>query len=359
MKYLILCTLLGLSLQTLSQEVDTNYLKHLYDRCLDFDESRSDSIFHCADFIAREANRLHYNRGEVLSSRLRGIAHDLKGNYDSAIVYYLQSLQAARNLNAGNYESAALADLAYVYVNTKQPARAKEMYLQAAQLAEANNDLGGAITSYGNLGAIYNQLHQTDSALFYLNKGLSMKQPLPHKMDLSFIYNNLGNVYYGKGDYARALSYFEQNHRIHAKSNSLADLWSDKLNLADVLIEMKDYTRAFEYATQSLALAQQMNARSKIADSYALLGKLYYRKADYKNAYEYQQKWYAIDTSLVNTRTNETIASLQEKFHARQRDKDNRLLQLDIQQALLKNRAITILAIAAALTAIIIGFLLL
>ncbi|HTL09578.1 MAG TPA: HAMP domain-containing sensor histidine kinase, partial [Chitinophagaceae bacterium] len=39
--------------------------------------------------------------------------------------------------------------------------------------------------------------------------------------------------------------------------------------------------------------------------------------------------------------------------------KDNRLLQLDIQQALLRNRAITILAIAAALTAIIIGFLLL
>ena len=358
MKYLLLLTLLALSRNALSQQADTNYLKQLYDHCLDFDESRSDSILHCADFIAREAARLHYNRGEVLSSRLRGIAYDLKGSYDSALVYYLQSLQAARNLHAANYESAALADLAYVYVNTKQPARAKDMYLQSARLAEANNDLGGAITSYGNLGAIYNQLQQTDSALFFLNKGLTTGQPHGAKMDVSFIYNNLGNVYYGKRDYPKALSYFEQNHTVHAKSNSLTDLWNDKLNIADVLIEMKDFDQAYEYATQSLVLAQQMNARSKVADSYSVLSKLYFRKGDFKNAYEYQQKWYAIDTSLVNSRTNETIASLQEKFHARQRDKDNKLLQLDIQQALLRNRAITILAIAAILTAIIIGLLL-
>lgn len=341
------------------QQVDTNYLKKLYDRCLDFDESKADSIKHCADLILKEAARLHYDRGEVLSSRLYGIAKDLKGDYDSAIVFYFQSLDAARKLHAVNYESAALTDLAYVYVNTKQPARAKDIYLQSIKLAEEENSLSSIINAYGNLGAVYNQLNLPDSALFYLQKGLEYAKRASHSIDLSFFYNNMGNVYYAKKDYAKAQGYFQQLYNQHTKDSSLSDLWIDNLNLADVLIELKNFEQAGIHATQSLQIAKQLNAKSKEADSYAMLAKLYSRKGDYKNAYDFQQKWYVIDTGLVNSGTNETIASLQEKFNAKQREQENKLLQSEIEKALLRNKAITLLAVAAAVIAIIIALLLL
>ncbi|MEO5591863.1 MAG: tetratricopeptide repeat-containing sensor histidine kinase [Chitinophagaceae bacterium] len=358
MKYLLLFLSIIFSLSAQPQQADTNYLKRLYDRCIDFDESKTDSLKICASIILKESARLHYDRGEVLSSRLNGIAEDLKGNYDSAIVYYFQSLDAARKLHAANYEEAALTDLAYVYVNTKQPARAKEMYLQSAKLAESENDLSSVITAYGNLGAIYNQLKQPDSALFFLNKGLAIAKPHEDKIDVSSFYSNMGNVYYEKKEYSKALGFFERNHALHVKDSNYADLWIDNLNIADVFIEMKNFDSGYVYAMQSLQMAQKMQARSKEADSYSMLSKLYFRKGDYKNAYEYQQKWYSIDTSLVNAGTNETIAGLQEKFNAKKREQDNQLLQSQVEKAHFRNKAITLLAVAAALIAVIISLLL-
>lgn len=330
----------------------------MYDRCLDFDESKADSLTVYADLISTTAAKLHYDGGEVLSSRLKGIAEDLKGEYDRAIVYYFQSLDAARKLHAINYEIAALTDLAYVYVNTKQPARAKDMYLQCASLAEKERNLSSVTTAYVNLGAIYNQLRQEDSALFYLNKGLAIAKLHPDRINVSSFYSNLGNVYYEKKDYNRALSFFQQCYAIHEKENNDADWWIDKLNMADVFIEMKKYDSAYVYAVQALQLAQKMNARSKEADSYSMLSKLYSRKGDYKNAYDFQQKWYTIDTSLVNAGTNETIAGLQERFNAKKREQDNRLLQTQVEKARFRTKAITLLALAAAVIAIIIALLL-
>ncbi len=357
-KYLLLLLYVLISLPALPQKVDSNYLKALYDRCLDFDESKTDSLKKCALFISKEAAKLHYDRGEVLSSRLNGIAEDLKGNYDSAIVYYLQSLEAARKLNAVNYEEAAITDLAYLYVNTKQPQRAKEMYLLSIRLAEKEKDIHSIITSYGNLGAIYNQLKMPDSALLFLNKGLDMAKPYGDKVDINSFYNNMGNVYYEKKEYPKALGFFERIYSKHLTNSNYADLWIDDINIADVFIEMKNYDSGYIYAMRALKLSQQLSAKSKEADSYSMLAKLYFRKGDYKNAYDYQQKWYAIDTSLVNSGTNETIAGLQEKFNARQREQDNMLLQAKVEKEQYRNKAITLLAVAAAIIAIIIALLL-
>ncbi|MEO5685599.1 MAG: tetratricopeptide repeat protein [Chitinophagaceae bacterium] len=358
MKYFFFFLSVTLSLSARPQRVDSNYLKSLYDRCIDFDETKADSLIICADFILKEANRLHYDRGEVLSSRLRGLAEDLKGDYGKAIEYYFQSLDAARKLHASNYEVAAINDLAYVYVNTKQPDKAKEMYLQCVKLSERENDLSSIITAYGNLGAIYNQLKQPDSALYYLNKGLALAKPHEPHLDVSSFYSNIGNVYYEKKMYSKALVNFQRNYFLHKKDHDDADLWIDKLNLADVFIEMKSYDSAYVYGMQALQQAQDMHARSKEADSYSMLSKLYFRKGDYKNAYDLQQKWYTIDTSLVNAGTNEAIAGLQERFNAKEREQDNKLLQTQIEKAHFRNKAITLLALAAGIIAVIIALLL-
>jgi signal transduction histidine kinase len=357
-KYLFYIVASLLSLTSLSQQADTNYLKALYDRCLDLDESKADSVAFYASFIEREAGQLHYDRGEVLSSRLRGIAEDLKGAYEKSIVYYLQSLEAARKLHAVNYEVSALNDLAYVYVNTKQMERAKEMYLECARRSQTEKDLGSVITAYGNLGAIYNQLKKQDSALYYLNRGLAFAKLHEHQTDVSSFYSNLGNVYFDKKEYGRALGYFQRNYTEDAADSNLASLWIDNLNIADVFIATRQFDSGYVYAMQSLRLAQRIQARSKEADSYAMLSKLYAANGDYKNAFEYQQRWYTIDTSLVNTGTNETIASLQEKFHAKQRDQDNQLLQAQVEKAGIRNKAITGLALAALIIAAVVALFL-
>jgi signal transduction histidine kinase len=85
-----------------------------------------------------------------------------------------------------------------------------------------------------------------------------------------------------------------------------------------------------------------------------MLSRLYLARADYKNAFEYQQKWYAIDTSLVNEKTNTAIAGLQEKFHAKETAQENKVLQTTIEQSNYRNRLMAIGAVGAALAALLI-----
>ncbi|MEJ7737592.1 MAG: tetratricopeptide repeat protein [Chitinophagaceae bacterium] len=339
----------------LAQRVDSTYLKSLYDRCLDFTEEKADSIKYYADFIHFQSKKSGFIKGDVLSLRLRGIHQELKNNYEKAIDFYLQSLEEARRINGLEYESAALSDLSIVYSYLKRPDKAKEMYLESARLSEKRGDLSNLTTTYINLGAIYNKLQLQDSALAFLNKALKLSKPLENKIDLSSLYNNLGSVYYQSGNYDGALELFRKNMSNHSSGIHTAELWLDYLNIADVFIEKKKYDSARWYADSSLSLALALQSKSKEADSYDVLARLFSRKGNYEEAFKYQQKWYSIDTSLVNSEINHSIVGLQEKYNAREREHQNLLLSAAIEKEKLRSQNIAFLAIAAGLVAALIA----
>lgn len=344
-----------ISLFAEAQTVDTNSLKSLYDRCLDFSEEKLDSLHHYADYILEQSKKIGFVKGDVLSLRLKGIHQELSNDYSKAIDFYLQSLDAARKINGAEYESAALSDLAIVYAKTHQPDKAKEVYLQSLALSKKSGEISGLVTSYINLGVIYNQLNLQDSALYFLQEGLHIGKPYESQLDLSTLYNNLGDVYFRKKQYSVALKYFNQNKARHVVDNNTADLWVDYLNIGHVYLELKKYDSAKWYADTALQIAKELSSRSKEADSYALMAKYHAAKGDYEKAFQFQEKWYTIDTSLVNNETNSTIAALQEQYNAQKREQDYKLLKAVADQSDLQKRIITLIAMAVAIIAILIG----
>jgi signal transduction histidine kinase len=345
---------MSVSISISAQKEDTTYIKALYDRCLDFSEGQLDSLFYYAEYISSNSNHIGFNKGDVLSLRLKGIYHDLKGEYEKAVDYYLQSLTAAQNIGGTEYEIAALTDLAILYSHMKQPEKAKVTYLQSAALSAKRGYISSLVTAYANLGAIYNQLREPDSALFFLQEGLRVGKPVEEELDLSVIYNNIGNVYFLKKLYGKALEYFRINQLKHPHGLAPASLWVDYLNIADVFIEMKQYDSAYFYADSALNIARKLNSKSKESDSYALMAKLYERKREYKTAYEFQKKWYELDTSLVNDETNTTVAGLQERYNSQKRQRDNDVLKLEVERQRLYKTATTYLLAGAVIIALII-----
>jgi signal transduction histidine kinase len=350
--YLLLLALIS-ALHSFSQ-VDTSYLKRLYDRCLDFSEDKNDSIAWYAQYIESEAARLKFNKGSVLSLRLKGLHEEMASNYEKAIEYYLQSLEAARELQAPEYEMSALSDLAIVYAAIKEPQKAKEFYLQCAKISKQRNQLSSFVSTCNNLAAIYSQLHQYDSARLLLNEALKAGKPHEATIDLSNTYNNLGNVYFKEKNFDEALSYFKRNYDRHSQQGITSSLWIDVLNMADVYIEKHQFDSATLYANRSMQLAVQLGSRSKEADSYALLAKLYEFKGEYAAAYNNLKKWYTLDTAMVRSDTYKTIAGLQEQYNAKQREAENKLLQAKVEKQAIKSRGITLLAVAFGIIGILI-----
>ncbi len=334
---------------------DTTALKNLYDRCLDFSEDKADSILYYAEYIRSESANLNFNKGDVLSLRLKGIYEEMNSNYPQAISYYLQSLDAARKINHTAYEISALSDLAIAYAGIKNPHKAKEFYLQAAELSRGQqNEIYSTVSTFNNLAAIYTQLEQYDSARIFLEEALEIGKPVAG-MDLSSTYNNLGNVYFHKKDYPKALEYFQFNYNQHVNGEMPDDLWVDYLNIADAYIELKRFDSATWHANKALELASELGSRSKEADSYSLLSKLYERTGNYAKALEMQKKWHTIDTSIVNKEMYASIARLQERFHAKERENENKLLLTQVEKEKYRVRSITFLAIFLGIIGILVA----
>jgi signal transduction histidine kinase len=354
-RYLPLIIVVLLSFAAKSQ-VDTGYLKALYDRCLDFDESKIDSIGFYANFIEKESKKISYVKGPVLSLRLKGLQQEFRSDYKAAIDYYLQSLDEARRIKQTAYEISALSDLAITYYNIGRAIEAKKFYLQCASLAVQTNEIHTVVTSYNNLGVIYNELGEHDSALVFLNEALIVGQQAPGKIDHSGTYNNMGNAYFKKKQYDRALYFFKSNYRRHIKDSSdLTSLWTDHINLADVYIELKNYDSARFHADRAMFIAEKLGSKRKEADSYSILAKLNERTGNFQKAYQYLTKWYMLDTAMVNGTTQSTIAELQERFNAKEREAENKLLLERIETERYRNRSVTYLAVALGIIGILIA----
>lgn len=336
-------------------QVDTSYLKSLYDRCLDFSEDKRDSLNYYASFIAAESTRLQFNKGDVLSLRLKGIYEELGNNYEAAIGYYLRSLDAARSLHSIEYEMSALSDLAILYANIREPQKAKEFYLQCARLSAAHGRISTTVNTYNNLAVIYSQLKDLDSARILLQEALKLGKPHEAELDLSGTYNNLGNIYFKEHKLDQALFYFRRNRDFHTASGSPGDLWVDVLNMADVYIEKNQFDSADVYARQAMDLADRLASKSKEAETQAIMAKMAEYKGDFKSAYQHLKAWYALDTAIVNINTHETIAELQERFNAKERETANKLLVEQVEKEAIRIKAITLLAIAFAIIGVLVA----
>ena len=341
-----------------AQLLDTSEIKSLYDRCLDFDESKADSICLSADLIEKETKRLNFDKGPVLFLRLKGICFEYQSDFNTALDYYLQSLEAAKQLGQVRYVISALNDVAMTYSYIGQPILAKKFFLQCAQLSLPEGELSTLITTYSNLGATYTQLQLYDSALVFLLRAVELGTPLGDSIDLSTTYNNIGNAYFNKKKYAEALKYFKLNSSVHLKNKELGSLWTDHLNLADVYLATGSFDSAKYHADQSMKLALELKSKSKEADSYSMLSRYYSKMGDYKRAFENMQAWYRLDTAIVNGTTQARIAEIQEQYNAKGREAENQALLREVERQNYRSGIMRILAIALGviLTIITIAF---
>jgi len=339
-----------------AQKVDSLYLRGIYDRCLNFDETKADSLLYYSNYIREQSVKIQLRTGSVLALRLLAIYTEMQGDYDSATVYYLKTLEEAERLGNVGYEISALSDLSILYSNIKQPAKSKEMLLKSLNLEKKTGNIPGLVTGYENLGAIYNQLDMHDSALYVLNEGLRRARTIQGGWDSSTIYNNIGNVYFDEKRYDLALPYFQHNFLLHTSTNEKGSLWYDCLNLADVFLEMGRVDSAKKYVDAAMSLATELKSRSRQSDSYEIAAKYYQKAGNFQKAYELLQSKLTIDTSLLNDKTNRAIATLQEKFNAQKREQQNQLLRVEVDKQKIQNRYVTFLAIIAVFVAGWIGF---
>lgn len=144
-----------------------------------------------------------------------GMLYYQQSQFTEATKYFLIALSI--NEKTGNVIASTqnMTNIAACYVSGKQYIKAKSYYHSALGYY-LENDVNSEITLiYHSLGAIFIEMMQLDSAVYYLNKCIHLSSVTGDKDIQALAYHSLSETYEKKGDFKNAL----EAQRIYSEIN--------------------------------------------------------------------------------------------------------------------------------------------
>lgn len=159
--------------------------------------------------------------------------------------------------------------------------------LQQASELESNGDLNGALTIYTKTATAYWLNGKfTEARDIFLNAA-TVAEKLGNQNALKVIFTNLGMINIDLEQYNDAIAYFERVLSINRNQKNKAETVSTLLNLASAYKEQEQYSKALEYANQANTIALEINDAKLLRNTYSLLSEIHESLGNLEKSSEY------------------------------------------------------------------------
>ncbi len=286
-------------------------------------------------------------------------------NYDSSLYYGYQRLRIAEKIGAKKEKIRALNDIGYSLTTAANYNAALEIFLEAKKLGESEpeneqflaasyhlignlyagqknyrdaidyykkaweinlklNSKGYTYTSLMNLGSMYLEINQLDSALYFSQRAYE-RALQQDKTYFPSVLKILGNVHERLGNKELALSYYRQslseNQRQNSPGRSLSALYID---LSKFFKTENRNDSAFYYANAAIKLLQGTTFISQLLTAYLNISELYSNKGD--SAYKYLKIATSLKDSIFSTQKVQQFQNMryQEDLRGQQMEEKKR-----------------------------------
>ncbi len=349
-----------------------------------------DSLAVEADKVYRIAKKSSYTRGAATAAKIMGVASYFHSKFDESIAYYSESLALYEQLNdtleiakaylniatslgvKGSYEKTieqSLIALRFfqqlgdangegrVYNLMGVTAHAHEDYAKALSYFKKHLDKAINVsdsveiaTSYNNIGTIYKELGNVDSAIAYLLRSEKVNRQIGFERNNGNVYQNLGSLYEGQRQFDRAQHFNRQALDIH---RSVGDRQRESellYNMGYVYHRQQRLNEAEAHFGASIEVAREIGYVAQLAKSASELALVKADQGDYHAAYNHQREAAVFRDSAATVERLKEANELRTKFETEQKEQQIELLnrQATIQQLGIRQRNLY-LAIASLL----------
>ncbi len=226
-----------------SKYIRTDLIKALdyADKAIDMaEESRSDSL--------------------ILSSWLnQGNIYLQLGNYSRAMQMYQQVLQDENIDRYKNLEGLTNGNLGNIHYYQRELPLALHFYLEAAKyfsletISKETPQTLGRANLLNNIGIVYEETGQFDSASYYYTRALKLVEQLnEHELTANTL-NNFGTLYRDKGEPEKAIEYYNRALALRERNHDKLGVARSNHNLGTFYFEIeKDYPKAKSYLIRAI-----------------------------------------------------------------------------------------------------------
>ena len=286
-----------------------------------------------------------------------------KGEYKQAIAEYIPALEAWKNSGNDKKDQAVAVyygKISTVYYKLNQIDKALEYDKLALPLIEKSYDEEDAANALIFICDDFIRLHQLDSSLFYLSKAKPIVEKLNnYRLNIQY-YNKLGSISRQKKNYKDAIGYFNKTLAIARLDKDQYQVVAAQKIIGLCYGQMQDYITARNYLVPALEGAMQKNYPDEKIEILQELVKVEKNTNHQSMAFLYLEQLSFLKDSSTNSSTKKSIAEIENKYQASEKEKkiirlenDRRIQDLSIQ----KQSTLNYFLIASIAALLSIGFL--
>jgi tetratricopeptide (TPR) repeat protein len=316
--------------------------------------SNPDSSFYYAQLQYDFAKSKKLKKQMALAVNTQGVALDIKGDYEKALIYYFKSLLIREELNDKQGIASSLNNIATVYRNQGNYKDAIEFFIRSYKIKDEIGDKKGAANSLLGIGNILKEQGELTQAIEYFEKSLQIRENIGDKKgvansimaiggvkhiqkeyDLAVelfekanviqkeigdrygISNSLNNIavtYQEKGLLTKALEYYFESLKIREEIGDKLGITSSLSNIGVVYQKQGKYAEAIRYGQRSLQIARDMGALKQLKDSYAAMYNTYKSCGQYQKALEMHEHFILIRDSILSEENHKEVTKLQLQY---------------------------------------------
>jgi tetratricopeptide (TPR) repeat protein len=236
-----------------------------------------------------------------------GMLYSSQGNIPLAIQCHADALKMYELKDEKPKIALEFYSLGQIYGSQGDAAKQKEYATRALQMFKQVNDLWGIALLHGYFGSIEMKDKNFSKALSYFRKNLQIymgsQMPDGSKGDKWGIANSLefiGNAYDKMEQNDSALFYYEKALAIREETVYNGGIVSSLTDMADLYFKLKNYKEAEKNGLRALKLSQELGSPGYIRRSSKLLRNIYKLGGRFEKAYEMFEIFSNMKDSMMN-----------------------------------------------------------
>ena len=289
-----------------------------------------------------------------------GLIYHYSGQYDKANEYNFKSLDLSEEIGDKN-TGYTHVNIALNYAQEKKFEKSLEHNIIGLELFNEKNEIRYVSLILKNIGDVFSEMQELDSAVAYYNKAYDIYKKLDDTESISRYYMLMGIVNQkkekledAKYNYYKAIDILpEKGSRklLFAIYSNICDLNFYMIDSIDVSNKIKLLDENISKGNYMLDIAIKIGSKKMETESYNVLYKSFLKQGNNDKAMYYANKYIIEKDSLVSEQKQKAISELQIKYETEKNELEiellnsenelinTRLLQSDI---VLKNQKIII-----------------
>jgi len=278
-----------------------------------------------------------FNYAKLLNNKATIYAQ--QGYYDSAIVFFKESLEYRQKYDAGpKYLAPVLLNIGAVCYKNGNYELAKEYFVDALEKYVQLHDSTRIASCYSNLGMLSKKTGNNTMAIDEYENALKIQFKIKDVRGRIGTLNNLAALYLQTNDLEKAKEYLNKALKLNSGARYKSSLAVSYQNLANYYYQTNNPSKAIETGTKSLEIMQEKGQRANIEEVYLILAKAYEKQGKFETSLKYFKLHKSIHDSIFNAESRANYNRLQVQLETAQKEKEIESLNRKGERQELENK---------------------